>query len=52
MRKRNKISKTARILMRKKSNISKKILASNSKDKTLKLMKALEVVEKELEQSY
>ena len=51
-RKGNKIPKKIRILMRKKTSISKKIILSNSGGKTLRLMKSLENVEKELDTSY
>ena len=48
----NKIPKNIRILMRKKTSISKKIMKSNSGTKTLKLMKSLEAIETELDISY
>ena len=51
-RKRNKIPRHLRIMMRKKTSISKKILLSSCATKTLRLMKALETIEKELELSY
>ena len=38
--------------MRKKTSISKKILSSNSSKKTLRMMKTLASIEKELEKSY
>ena len=38
--------------MRKKTSISKKIMKSNSRTKTLKLMKSLEAIEEELDISY
>ena len=51
-RKGNKIPKKIRILMRKKTSISKKIISSNSGGKTLRLMKSLKNIEKELDTSY
>ena len=51
-RKRNKIPRHLRIMMRKKTSISKKILLSSCATRTLRLMKALETIEKELEVSY
>ena len=48
----NKIPKHLRILMRKKTSISKKILSSSSATKTLRLMKTLEIIERELQTSY
>ena len=48
----NKIPKNVRILMRKKTSISKKIMQSNLGTKTLKLMNSLEAIEKELEINY
>ena len=51
-RKGNMIPRKIRILMRKKTSISKKILLSSSGTKTLRLMKFLEVIEKELETNY
>ena len=48
----NKIPKNVRLLSRKKTMISKKILKSSSGVKTLKLMLNLENIEKELEISY
>ena len=48
----NKIPKNMRLLSRKKTMISKKILKSSSGVKTLKLMLNLENIEKELEISY
>ena len=50
--KRNSIPKKMRILMRKKTNISKKIVTSNSPTKTLRLLKELEVIEAELTINY
>ena len=40
----NMILRNIRILMRKKTSMSRKIMMSNSANKTLKLMKALEIV--------
>ena len=51
-RKGNKIPRNIRILMRKKTSVSKKILASNTGTKTLRLMKLLDEIEKELATSY
>ena len=48
----NKIPKEIRIMMRQKTKLSKKILSSNSGNKTVQMMKTLETVEKELELSY
>ena len=48
----NKIPNLIINLMRKKTTMSKKILKSNSGDKTSKLMKSLEEIEKILETSY
>ena len=45
----NKIPKDVRILMRKKTSVSKKILTSNNQKKTLRLMKSLQLIEEELE---
>ena len=51
-RKGNKIPKNIRILMRKKTSTSKKILKSNKAQNTLKLMLKLKDIEEELEVSY
>ena len=48
----NKIPKDVRILMRKKTSVSKKILTSNNQKKTLRLMKSLQLIEEELEAKY
>ena len=48
----NKIPKEVRILMRKKTSISKKILTSNNPKTTLRLMKSLQVIEEDLERRY
>ena len=52
LKKGNKIPKTIRILMRKKTIMSKKILKSNLAAKTLTYMHELNKIEKELETSY
>ena len=51
-KKRNKIPNNIRIMLRKKTSLSKKILTSNSGKRTLKLMNSLKIVEEELESSY
>ena len=48
----NKIPKEVRILMRKKTSISKKILTSNNPKTTLRLMKSLQLIEEDLERRY
>ena len=52
VRKGNKIPKEIRIMMRKRTKISRKIYSSNSKVKILKILKTLENVEKELKCNY
>ena len=48
----NKIPKDVRILMRKKTSVSKKIMSSNNEKKTLGLLKTLQIIEEDLERSY
>ena len=48
-KKKNKIPQKIRILLRKKTSLSKKIIASSSAKTTLRLMKTLQGIEKELE---
>ena len=48
----NKIPKRMRILMRKKTSISKKMMASSLSAKTLRLMKLLETIEMDLRTRY
>ena len=48
----NKIPKRIRILMRKKTSISKKINTLNSPTRTLRLMKLLDTIETDLRTSY
>ena len=52
VKKGNKIPKEIRIMMRKRTKISRKINSSNSKVKILNMMKTLENVEKELKCNY
>ena len=51
-KKENKIPKAVRIMLRKKTSLSKKIMKSYSARLTLKLMQSLEVIEHDLEKSY
>ena len=48
----NKIPAQIRTLMRKKSSLSKQIIASNTGGKTFKFMKELNLIEEELDSSY
>ena len=48
----NKIPKKTRILLRKKTSISKKIMSTSNDSKTLRLMKKLDLIKAELQASY